>query len=62
MSADALREVARLPFVETLADFGLPEAIKRQPALISGINILGGRVACKGVAEAHGLVYAPVSS
>ena len=50
------------PFIETLADFGLPEAIKRQPALISGINIVGGRVACKGVAEAHGLVYAPVSS
>jgi alanine dehydrogenase len=50
------------PFIETLADFGLPEAIKRQPALISGINIMGGRVACKGVAEAHGLVYAPVSS
>ena len=50
------------PFIETLADFGLPEAIKRQPALISGINIAGGRVACKGVAEAHGLVYAPVSS
>ena len=50
------------PFIETLADFGLPEAIKRQPALVSGINIMGGRVACKGVAEAHGLVYAPVSS
>ena len=49
------------PFIETLADFGLPEATRRQPALVSGINIMGGRVTCKAVAEAHGMAYAPVS-
>ena len=49
------------PFIETLADFGLPEATRRQPALVSGINIMGGRVTCKAVAEAHGMAYAPIS-
>ena len=49
------------PFIETLADLGLPEATRHQPALVSGINIMGGRVTCKAVAEAHGMAYAPVS-
>jgi alanine dehydrogenase len=49
------------PFIETLADFGLPEATRRQPALVGGINVMGGRVTCKAVAEAHGMAYAPAS-
>lgn len=47
------------PFIETLADFGLIEATKRKPALISGLNVVAGRVTCKAVAEAHGLPYSP---
>lgn len=47
------------PFIEALADFGLTEAIKRKPALLSGLNVIGGRVTCKAVAEAHGLTYFP---
>jgi len=49
------------PFIETLADFGLPEAIQRQPALVGGINIMAGQLTCKAVAEAHGMAYVPVS-
>jgi alanine dehydrogenase len=49
------------PFIEALADFGLAEAIRRQPGLVSGINIMAGRLTCRAVAEAHGLAYVPVS-
>jgi alanine dehydrogenase len=47
------------PFIQTLADFGLPEAVKHQPALLSGTNVMQGRLTCKAVAEAHGLAYSP---
>jgi len=43
-------------YIETLADLGLDEACQRQPALASGINIMGGKVKHKAVAEAHGLL------
>lgn len=45
------------PYVELLADRGLDEACKKQPALIGGINIRDGRLTCRAVAEAHGLKY-----
>jgi len=48
------------PYVEALAEFDLPEAIKRQPGLLKGIEILEGKVTCKAVAEAHGFVYTPI--
>src|SRR5713101_3861613 len=48
-------------YIELLADSGLPEACERQPALISSINILGGKVAHQAVAQAHGFEYSPVS-
>jgi alanine dehydrogenase len=41
--------------VELLADHGLAEACRLQPALRGGINVMGGRVTCAAVAEAHGL-------
>ena len=46
-------------FVEFLAD-GLPSAIKKQPALIGGINVMDGKVRNEAVAYAHGLPYAPL--
>jgi len=46
-------------YIELLADLGLKEACQRQPALIGGLNVMGGRVTHKAVAEAHGLPYAP---
>jgi len=42
-------------YVELLADLGLEAACKKQPTLIGGINTRDGRLACKAVAEAHGL-------
>jgi len=46
-------------YIELLADSGLAEACEQQPALISGINIMGGKVAHQAVAQAHGLEYLP---
>jgi alanine dehydrogenase len=42
-------------FVELLADYGLEEACRRQPALRGGINVRDGKVTCPAVAQAHGL-------
>ena len=42
-------------YIEMLADLGLAEACQKQPALLGGINVKGGKVTHKAVAEAHGL-------
>jgi alanine dehydrogenase len=42
-------------YIELLADLGLAEACQKQPALISGLNVMDGQVTHKAVAEAHGL-------
>jgi alanine dehydrogenase len=44
-------------YVEILADHGLAEACRKQPALISGINVMHGQVAHQAVADAHGLKF-----
>jgi alanine dehydrogenase len=41
--------------IELLADLGLEEACERQPSLLSGINVMDGKVTLRAVAEAHGL-------
>lgn len=45
-------------YLEGIADAGtLAEAVGRQPALLGGINVLGGKVTYRPVAEAHGLGF-----
>ena len=44
-------------FIELLADNGLREACRLQPALASGINIMAGKITHPAVAQAHGLDY-----
>ena len=44
-------------YMETLADHGLAEACRRHPALVGGINVMGGKVTHSAVAEAHGLPF-----
>jgi len=46
-------------YLEMLADCGLKEACRRQPALLGGINVMGGKLTHKAVAEAHGMKYTP---
>jgi alanine dehydrogenase len=47
------------PYVELLADSGLPEACQRNPALLSGINVMNGKLTCPAVAAAHGMKVHP---
>jgi alanine dehydrogenase len=44
-------------YLEMLADFGVQEACKKNPALTGGINVQNGKVTYKAVAEAHGLPF-----
>lgn len=45
-------------YVETLADLGLADACHKHPALLGGINVLGGKVTHQAVAEAHAMAWA----
>jgi alanine dehydrogenase len=51
---------ATLPYVEEIADYGLAEAVAKDPALARGVNVVGGKVTYEAVADAHGLDYHPL--
>jgi alanine dehydrogenase len=51
---------ATLPYVEAIADHGLPEAVNRDRALARGVNVLDGKVTYEAVADAHDLDYSPL--
>jgi alanine dehydrogenase len=51
---------ATLPYVEAVADYGLAEAVARDPALARGVNVVEGKVTYEAVADAHGLDYEPL--
>ena len=42
-------------YLETLADYGVEEACRKNPALLGGINVQAGKVTHPAVAEAHGM-------
>lgn len=44
-------------YIETLADYGISEACNKQPSLLGGINVMGGKITHKAVAEAHGMEF-----
>ncbi len=47
-------------YIELLADLGLEEACRVQPALMGGINVFDGKLTHKAVAAAHGMEFSPV--
>jgi alanine dehydrogenase len=49
-----------LPYALAIANEGFEDAIRRDPALALGVNVLGGHVTNHGVAEAHGLAMTPL--
>lgn len=51
-----------LPYALQIANLGLEEAVRRDPALAAGVNVYAGAVTNEGVAEAHGLPFAPLAS
>jgi alanine dehydrogenase len=48
---------ATLPFTLALADRGFAAAMTADPHLRDGLNVIGGMVTHRAVAEAHGLKY-----
>ncbi|MFM8359478.1 MAG: alanine dehydrogenase, partial [Verrucomicrobiota bacterium] len=48
---------ATFQYIQELADHGLAEACRRQPALVGGIHVLGGHLTSAPVAEAHGMPW-----
>jgi alanine dehydrogenase len=46
---------ATLPHLLRIADLGARGALERDPHLLNGLNVSGGRITCAPVAEAQGL-------
>jgi alanine dehydrogenase len=53
---------ATLPYVLKLADQGYRQALRESPALLNGLNIIGGKITHRKVAEAFGMDYHPAES
>ena len=51
-----------LPFVDRIAQCGVEESIREDPALALGVNVWRGAVVCAGVAESLDLPYEPLSA
>jgi alanine dehydrogenase len=51
---------ATLPYVVELANRGLKDAVRDDPALAMGVNVYGGEVVYEPVAAAHGLDFVPL--
>jgi alanine dehydrogenase len=51
---------ATTPYALTLANKGLEQAMREDPALFKGLNTYKGKIACAAVAEAQGLPYEPI--
>jgi alanine dehydrogenase len=49
-----------LPYTERIAGLGWQSAVRQDPALALGVNVVAGDVVCEPVAEAHGLAYRPL--
>jgi alanine dehydrogenase len=58
-STKALTNVT-LPYVEAIAEHGLPEAVARDASLARGVNVLDGKITYEAVAEEHNLEYHPL--
>lgn len=56
-ATQALTNVTYL-YLEMIADNGLKGACTKQPALLGGINTMGGKLTLEAVAKAHGFAYA----
>ena len=53
---------ATLPYAVEIANKGWKKAVKENPEINSGANVVLGKVTCKGVAEAFDLEFVPVDT
>ena len=52
---------ATLPYAVQIANMGYVEACKANDEIAKGVNIIDGKVTYKGVSDAFGLEYTPLS-
>jgi alanine dehydrogenase len=51
---------ATLPYLLRLASQGVKEAVQADPGLAKGVNLSGGKITCRAVADAHSLRFDPL--
>ena len=51
---------ATLPYALEIANRGWRNAMKENPEIRLGANVVNGKITCKGVAEAFGIEYTPI--
>jgi alanine dehydrogenase len=51
---------ATLPYLLRLATAGVENAVRADTGLAKGVNLSGGKITCRGVADAHGLRFDPL--
>ena len=51
---------ATLPYLLRLTSQGVEEAVRSDAGLAKGVNLSGGKITCRGVADAHGLRFDPL--
>ena len=51
-----------LPYVQEIAERGVAEAVRCDPALAQGVNVWRGEVVCEGAAEVMGIAATPVDA
>jgi alanine dehydrogenase len=51
-----------LPYARILARLGWKEAAKQNHGIKTGVNVVNGKITCKGVADAFAMPYVPVES
>jgi alanine dehydrogenase len=51
---------ATLPYLLRLATQGIASAVRTDAGLAKGVNLSGGKITCRGVADAHGLRFDPL--
>ncbi len=49
-----------LPYIVRLASEGVDRAIRSDPGLAKGVNVMNGKITCQAVADAHGLRFTPL--
>jgi alanine dehydrogenase len=47
-------------FVEFLAEGGVEGAIRKEPGIASGVNVMDGKIRNKAVGEAHQMPFEPL--
>jgi alanine dehydrogenase len=51
---------ATLPYALAIANRGWRDAMKENPEIRLGANVVNGKITCKGVAETFGMAYTPI--